>query len=173
MMDEDKLTEAGGSFDLTSALKIVVGQQSCWREEESGEIFRHQMQTPLSMSLGVNAQRIINETAFGIGRVPTFQDLIFDLKPPLALLEKAKDFAKIADSGPVPSVPRPVALALYYAVLSVAITRHHTSISGLGDDELLNGFRWLCNQDWIDADIRSLGHQAIDALCNLRGSSFT
>jgi len=152
-------------LDLSPALEIAGGKEAGWTENDFGEILCHQLDTPLVVDLGVEAQKEINTTGYGPSdRVPTFRDLLFGPSPPLALLVQAKDFAKAADCGNTPSLPTKVALVLYHALIAAALLQHNRRISSLSQVELEEGFTWLTNQSWSGQQLAKLGMKAIDAL---------
>ena len=154
-----------GRLDLAVALGVAGGKEIGWRANDFGEILRHQLESTLASTLGIKAQKEIDAHGFKpAGKNPTFRDLFRNPAAPLSLIQIAKDFAKVADSGPIPSVPTMVALVLYQATIAAALIRHGQVITSLKPEELKKGLDWLEQQRWVDEQLRLLGKQATEVL---------
>jgi hypothetical protein len=138
----------------------TADDQELWRPEEFGAIFRHQLTAPLCADLADLAPRLGEELA-GLrtpdGRpVVTFGDLLRHPAPPVALLERVKEFAKASRQPDRRQVPAEVATLLYYLAIGVALCRCGQRLTRLDDAALREGFRWATAQPWADEATRDL-----------------
>jgi RNA polymerase sigma-70 factor (ECF subfamily) len=94
----------------------------------------------------------------------SFGDLLHHPNPLPELLEVAKEFAKENRTDPESPLPREVATVLYYACIAVALARCGRRITRHDDATLGQGFRWGCEQPWVDEATRGLLREGLRAL---------
>ena len=90
------------------------------------------------------------------GAAATVGDLLAHLDPPLELLRRLKDFAKVSDKGSDEWLPPEVATALYYAAIAAALLRHRVLITDLPAAELRRGMEWAAAREWVGAEIQGV-----------------
>jgi hypothetical protein len=81
-----------------------------WSAADLSQMLRHQLQTRLAVDLSrVDAGDLDQFLHAGGGAEPleTFADLFRHPSPPVELLLRAKNFAKMSDAPPEPTLPRP------------------------------------------------------------------
>ncbi len=145
-----------------------VNPDHLWRDDELGAVLRHQLTAPLQVDL-INLERgvalKIRTLAEAQGLVlKSFGDLLLHPNPPVELLKITKDFAKACRLSPHSPMPHDVASVLYFASIAAALVRCRTRISGLGKTELLRGFQWVLEKNWVDAPTRALVDEAFRLL---------
>jgi hypothetical protein len=94
----------------------------------------------------------------------SFAGVLLHPRPLPELLELVKDFAKEHRTDPESPLGREVATALYYATIAVALARCGRRITRHDDDTLRQGFRWGCEQPWVDEATRGLLREALHQL---------
>jgi hypothetical protein len=138
---------------------------SVWQPAELAAILRHQLETELEFDLGdvstelASLERIMGSGDAGAGTLRyaiTFNQLLHHPRPSLALLERAKRFAKACKNAPSGALPPEVATVLYFAFLIVARMRCAARITALDDASLLRGLEWAIAQPWVDPETRAL-----------------
>jgi hypothetical protein len=90
----------------------------------------------------------------------TFAELLQHARPPVALLERVKFFAKASKIRATGPLPPQVATVLYFASIVVARLRCDARITGLDDDAILKGTQWALAQSWIAHPMRALFEEA-------------
>jgi hypothetical protein len=153
---------------LSRLFEIGFGNAVGWGEGELANILDHQLRAPILADLQPNATLL---QSLGLGKVrrgdaalETFGDLLKHPRPPLLLLQLAKEFAKTADNQLFDPLPPPVAEALYLLIIAAALVRNGQRITTMDDEEFLTGLEWLANQQWIAAPWRELAADAQAAL---------
>jgi hypothetical protein len=143
---------------LAQMLSIDPAFAEAWRPEELAAILRHQLETPIESDLlETDDASAADGGAVGARMKMTYGELLASPQPPLALLERAKRFAKACRSHPDGPLPPEVATVLYFACIVVARTRcNGARISALDDATLSQGLRWALSQHWVDRAIREL-----------------
>jgi hypothetical protein len=135
------------------AMMLTVEGVDRWRPEEMAAILRHQLSSQLESDLA-GADRA------GHGSSPmTFGELLHHVRPPVALLERVKLFAKASKAATGPLPPQ-VATVLYFASIVVARLRWDARISSLDDDAIVKGTQWALAQSWLDQPTRTLFQEA-------------
>ena len=135
------------------AMMLTVEGVDRWRPEEMAAILRHQLSSQLESDLA------------GFDRTDhapspmTFDELLHHVRPPVALLERVKLFAKASKAATGPLPPQ-VATVLYFASIVVARLRCDARITGLDDAAILHGTQWALAQSWIDHPMRALFEEA-------------
>ena len=140
------------------AMMLTVEGVDRWRPDEMAAILRHQLSSQLEADLAA-ADRA------GLAPSPmTFGELLHHLRPPVALLERVKHFAKASKAKSTGPLPPQVATLLYFASIVAARLRCDARISGLDDDAILKGTQWALAQSWIDPPTRTLFEEAVAKL---------
>src|SRR3954465_4769755 len=100
-------------------------------------MFQHQLRAPRRSDLPKMTDQLASASE---PPIETFGDLLSHPRPPIALLERVKDFAKssrFAQDGPLHPE---VATLLYFAAIAVALVRCGARISELDSRALGQGF---------------------------------
>ena len=124
-----------------------------WQPGELTAILRHQLQAPLSLSLGTLSAQVahaIRETQPLVEPLLTLDQLLHRPDPPVQLLRLVKQFAKGCRDDPANALPAEIVMLLYYAAIATALTRCGERISNLPDKALRRGVRWVARQGWVD-----------------------
>jgi hypothetical protein len=131
-----------------------------WRPQELEAIFRHQLTAPVLVDLGgldVGTAAKLKELTDSQGLLlKSFSELFHHPTPPVELLVLAKEFAKANMNHPESALPHEIATAIYYLSIAAAWVRLGERISKLQDADLRRGFSWVCVQDWIDPESKTL-----------------
>jgi hypothetical protein len=124
-----------------------------WSKEDYPHVLAHELATPLRAELGALA----SEPGASRRRDPwldrTFGELFSHPDPPGPLLRQVKDFAK-GQRTRNGHLPKEVATVLYYAAVAVALCKLSERITTLTDNELLTGFDWVLEREWIPEDLK-------------------
>jgi hypothetical protein len=162
---------------LAEMLSIDPSRSQPWRPEELAAVLRHQLDTPIEFEVGR-----MDEVPPDVAATITFGDLFrrdgaigalgahgahgaHGAPILLALLERAKRFAKACKSRTDGPLPVEVATALYFACIVAALLRcNGARISALDDRSLLDGVQWALAQPWLSPEIRELLNEASTAL---------
>ncbi len=91
-------------------------------------------------------------------------ELLHHPRPPVKLLEIAKRFARARRERREDPLPTEVATVLYFAWIAVALVRCRRRITGLGDEQVLEGIRWSLDQSWVDRKTCELLHAALSCI---------
>lgn len=126
-------------------------------------VWRHQLSAPLRGDLSSthpDAGKTLDAIS-AAGLVPaTFGELFAHPRPPLELLELAKEFGKALRRDTACGVPAEVATVVYYASIVAARARLGQRISDLDEAALRSGIEWALTQPWLDAATRALFEDA-------------
>ena len=150
------MTEEGLQTAHPSRLAMMLKVEGVdrWRPDEMAAILRHQLSSQLESDLA------------GVDRTDpatspmTFGQLLHHVRPPVALLERVKLFAKASKIRATGPLPPQVATVLYFASIVVARLRCDARISGLDDDAIRKGTQWALAQSWLDQPTRTLFEEA-------------
>jgi hypothetical protein len=146
---------------LAEMMTLDATPPRLWSPDELGVILRHQLSVPLELDLGEPS----GDAATGADSRPmpscTFADLLHHPEPPLAMLRRAKRFAKACKSDPNGPLPDEVATVLYYATIAVALLRCRQCITAMDDVALRAGFGWALLQVWVDDRTKSIFEEAL------------
>jgi len=152
---------------LASLLDVPADEKGgpLWNGDELGAIFRHQLAASVQSDLALlNRKMALRVNALDAMKDKSFGDLLLHPDPPLEALKAVKDFAKVCRLSPRSPIPREIGAALYFASIAAALVRVDCRITSLTDAELADGFRWLRDQPWMDATIRTLAGKALCCL---------
>lgn len=148
---------------LADLLRSISDGQAQLRIDELPQIWRHQLGTPLPPPGETDSVE-----AEGVKPAPkTFGALLQHGSPPMDLLLTAKDYAKSERKRLEGRVLRQVATVLYYACIAAGCLRIRRQLSSLTDAEMVSGFSWVLDQDWVDAETHLLVRQAHEYLSEL------
>lgn len=150
---------------LASLFDLAPDAERIWRDEELGAILKHQMTAPLQVDL-INLERglalKVRTLAESQGlTLKSFGDLLAHPNPPVELLKITKDFAKACRLSPHSPMPHEIASVLYFTSIAAALVRCRRRITGLTNDALAEGFRWVLSRTWLDAPTRSLTEESL------------
>ena len=153
---------------LATLIDLSPASERLWADDELGAILKHQMTTPLQVDL-INLERglaiKVRNLAESEGLVlKSFGDLLAHPNPPVELLKITKDFAKACRLSPHSPMPHEIASVLYFGSIAAAMIRCHRRITGLSNETLAEGFRWVSARPWIDAPTRSLVEEGLKFL---------
>lgn len=98
-------------------------------------------------------------------------NLLAHPNPPVELLKITKDFAKACRQNPRCPMPQEIASVLYFSSIAVALVRCRCRITGLTNDALAKGFRWVMDQPWLDISTRTLMNESLLYLDMCTGES--
>jgi hypothetical protein len=152
-----------------AALMTTGGERDrLWRPEELAAIFRHQMSAPVLVDLGgfdagTAARLNILSEAQGL-LLKSFSELFRHPAPPLELLERTKDFAKLNLDHSESGLPSEIAGMLYYLSIATALVSLDRRISQLSEADLRRGLLWARDQGWIDDTARGMLVKALARL---------
>ena len=150
---------------LATLLDLSPDADRLWRDDELGALLRHQMTAPMQVDL-INLERglalKVRTLAEAQGlTLKSFGDLLAHPNPPVELLKITKDFAKACRLSPRSPVPHEIASVLYFASIAAAMVRCRRRITGLTNDALAEGFRWVLSRPWLDAPTRALTEESL------------
>ena len=150
---------------LATLLDLSPDADRLWRDDELGALLRHQMTAPMQVDL-INLERGLALKVRNLAEaqgltLKSFGDLLAHPNPPVELLKITKDFAKACRLSPRSPVPHEIASVLYFASIAAALVRCRRRITGLTNDALTEGFRWVLSQPWLDAPTRALTEESL------------
>jgi hypothetical protein len=146
------------SHGLSSMLEFAENARHVWNSEELGAIFRHQLESPLTQSMGDLSDDIAFQLA-SLGQpkdVKTLKELLHHPNPPIDLLILTKRFAKRCWFDADHPLPREITILLYYASIAVARARCGRWLTGLRTEAVSEGLQWCRAQAWVDEQTRKL-----------------
>lgn len=144
---------------LAQLIASVNGKEGCWGPEELGDVLRHQLAAPLEVGGVSTVAQMVSispEDERAISEIKNLADLFGHPRPPLALLELAKEFAKSNRECPHGPLPSEVAAVIYFAAIVTALLRCGKRITSLDDKSILAGLDWAVGQQWIGVQMREL-----------------
>lgn len=145
---------------LTHMFDLDCDGARLWEPEELGAILEHQLAASVEYDLGRLdkdvAERLAAVNSAGGPPIDSFKDLLHHPQPPLEIVELTKRFAKACRSNPGGPLPDEVATVLYFLAIVVAMTRCRQRITGMDDQSLRHGLRWVLGQSWLDRATREL-----------------
>ena len=150
---------------LATLLDLSPDAERLWGDDELGAILRHQLSAPMQVDL-INLERGLALKVRNLAEaqgltLKSFGDLLAHPNPPVELLKITKDFAKACRLSPHSPMPQEIASVLYFTSIAAALVRCHRRITGLSNDALAEGFRWVLNRTWLDAPTRSLIEESL------------
>ncbi|MBM3880707.1 MAG: hypothetical protein FJ387_13490 [Verrucomicrobia bacterium] len=153
---------------LAELIELEESSTGDWLPEELAEVFQHQWSAALPLdpepNPGTAPPNSASPTHAGPPPLQTYGDLFAHPNPPIHLLERVKEFGKTQHAQADSSLPREIALALYYTSIFAALTRCGQRITTLSDSALRQGALWLLAQPWIDELTKSLARLGLARL---------
>jgi serine/threonine protein kinase len=145
---------------LAEMMAFGRGDVGLWKPQELAALLRHQLDAPLAFDFGT-LDPALGQQAEGIGcgeepPILTFRDLLHHPRPPVALLELTKRFAKSCSGRPDAALPEEVATVLYTLSIVAGMMRCGSRITELDDRQLRERLDWALSQPWIDPSTRRL-----------------
>jgi len=125
-------------------------------EGELKAVWKHQLEAPLTSDLSISRRKLEEAQLDAQDSPVTFGHLLQSGNPPLALLEKVKDFGKASWASEESPLPPKIGTMLYFAAVAAARERCDTPITSLGRLQLRRGVKWCHEQEWVDPDTRAL-----------------
>ncbi len=158
---------------LATLLDLYPDAERLWGDDELGALLRHQLSAPMQVDL-INLERGLALKVRNLAEaqgltLKSFGDLLAHPNPPVELLKITKDFAKACRLSPHSPMPQEIASILYFTSIAAALVRCHRRITGLSNDALMEGFRWVLNLTWLDAPTRILIEESLLFLNTLAG----
>ena len=151
-----------GLLDDTSA------EDRLWSADDLQDIFVHQWSAPLALDLGglddAHATQVETLATSKQLLLRSFGDLLKHERPPLALLELSKEFAKRCLNSPHSTIPHDVARVLYFASIAAALSRCGRRISELSDARIISGISWALSREWLAEEARDVLSSGLEAL---------
>ncbi len=149
-----------GAAGMARILAQDQPETALWEPEEMRAMWQHQLRAGMEADLNTvtssksNALRNAPESiAFD---QKSFGELLLHSKPPLALLQLTKDFAKqVLKEAEDPQL-KEIAAALYYVSYAAGMTRCGARLGGMSGHELRGGFEWALARVWIDDRSKAL-----------------
>ncbi|HEY7119124.1 MAG TPA: hypothetical protein VH475_21215 [Tepidisphaeraceae bacterium] len=144
------------------------GPWHSFSEDELGGLWLAQLSSEIQFNRNVVtgewARKLVELAARGMTIPNRFCDLFRHPNPPVELLEFTKHLAKRAQHQPDSPLQK-ISTVLYYASIVVALLHcGGRRITGLDDDSLAYGVRWVLEQPWLDAYTRRLFAEALGRL---------
>jgi hypothetical protein len=154
-----------------SVARIADQNEGPWHsfsEDELGNLWLEQLSSEIQFNAGAVsgewARKLVGMAAHGTPIPNRFCDLFRHPNPPVELLEYTKHLAKRARHRPDSPLQK-ISTVLYYASIVAALLRcGGRRITGLDDDALAYGVRWVLEQAWLDAYTRRLFAEALGRL---------
>ena len=94
----------------------------------------------------------------------TLRTCLCDEGTAVEVLEALKDWANVQRASRSEALPGDVASAIYYGAIAAALVRWEEKITGLNDQAMAAGFKWVCGQEWLDGDVRATVQAARDSI---------
>jgi hypothetical protein len=138
-----------------------------WSPTELLEMLRHQLSSPLQLSMGTLSGEVTHQIRQAQPPVPpmiTLGELLISPQPPVEVLRLVKRFAKMCGRDRENPLPSEIVMLLYYASIAAALVRLGETISDLPTPSLKHGLDWLCEQPWLTDEVRALLREGIDHL---------
>jgi hypothetical protein len=152
---------------MSTMLDLVDAHRHEWNTAELQEMLRHQLSSPLQLSLGTLSGEVAHQIRQAQPPVPpliTLAELLVAPQPPLEILRLVKRFAKMCRRDRENPLPSEIVMLLYYVSISAALVRVGEAISNLPPTSLKHGLDWLCEQPWLTDEIRALLRDGLDQL---------
>ena len=158
---------------LASLFAMAPDAERLWCDDELGALLRHQLTAPLQVDL-INLERGLAVKVRALAEaqgltLKSFGDLLAHPHPPVELLKITKDFAKACRLSPHSPVPHEIASVLYFASIAAALVRCRRRITGLTNDALEDGLRWVLARPWLDTPTHTLIEESLQLLRTYSG----
>ncbi len=159
------------SASLTRLIAADAADAGQWTEDDHRGMIEHQLASPLTEEL----LRVLPQAAVSIEKAnastdnppDTFANLFETDSPSIELLLIVKNYAKAVCNAHDGSLPKRIALAVYYLAIATALVKHNQLISTTDRAEIDSGLRWGVQQNWLPQSANALFTQAAAALRSL------
>ena len=145
---------------LARIMELGLAAGEPWRPEELRTVLEYELAAPMSFDLGsLDAKQAVRLKVVSAAEgllLKSLRDLLQHPQPPLELLRFTKDFAKANSEDKNSSLPKDVALVIYYTSIAAALVRCQARITQLTVQELRQGFDWALSLPWLDEASRAL-----------------
>lgn len=149
---------------LARLMDVAMEDETLWRPDELAAVLRHQLAAPLEFPPdpldGRPEDWVQAACAAATPAIRCFGDLFAHPRPPLELLRKTKDYAKVCRTRGDGAVPAEIATLLYVLSIVTARSAHGERISELNDQSLGHVAAWAVGQPWVDETTRDLLRRA-------------
>ncbi|MEX0654580.1 MAG: hypothetical protein WD534_06315 [Phycisphaeraceae bacterium] len=157
---------------LARLMSLEGPTAAAWSTRDLRIMVRHQFEAPLLLDMAASDDTdadLLDQLDEPLENWQTLclADLLRHERPPVALLELVKRFAKRSlgeDAADEAALPREVAAAIYYLSIATALSRSGRTISHLSRNQLRQGLHWLLAQPWLDEPAGELTREAAAAL---------
>ena len=146
-----------GGTGMEGLYALAQGGGATWKPEELPEIVRHLLDSPTGLDVPWEAT-MDEGKALGVGdhqESPTYRELFLSEHPDSEQLMRIKQFARAHWSHPQSFLPAPAAALLYYLSIGAARAAGYSGTSRLSGEALDRGLRWLEEEPWLEASMRS------------------
>jgi hypothetical protein len=140
-------------------MRLGTEPPQLWQAHELAAILRHQLDVEVAFDLSQmdDPENSLGAlSARGDRPIQSFSGLFGHDRPPMALLELTKRFAKESSASGGGTLPDEIATVLYLASIAAAATKHRHRITRLDDAALLQRLGWALEQSWLDDATRAL-----------------
>lgn len=153
---------------LAAMLDINPDSTPEWPAEDYQGIFEHQMALSLKTELaGIDSEQaghLVDLCDSSQPVISSLADLMLHPRPPMELLDFAREYAKyLCDCVPSP-IPPEIAVSLYYVSIAAAIKCYGYANTTLPDDKLADGLAWTSEQAWVDDQSKLSLREALEIL---------
>lgn len=153
---------------VRSVLELGLTPRGDCGDEELGLLLAYHLAAPLDFDLRgldpAHARGLRHSAAAEGLLLRSLGDLFGHPRPPLELVEMTKNYAKSSMKAGQSVLPKPVAAAIYYLSIAVALARLGRRITHLDDAQLRHGFDWAIALPWIDTAGREVLSRARQGL---------
>ena len=161
------LASVASAAGLSVLLETHDPNRQEWSTAELRDMLRHQLGAPLRWGLGSLSAEV--EHRLRVAQPPlhpltTLGELLHHPNPPLELLRLVKSFAKSCRNDPDNPLPTGLVMLMYYASITLALTKHDRRISSVSPAALGRGLKWLVRQEWVDPQTGALLAAGLDHL---------
>jgi hypothetical protein len=152
--DPNPIGDPAATSGWAKVLDETEQLRACWLPEELGSILRHQLSAPVQFHASDEPTRPPpnpdQQSSPSPVPIRTFDELFHHPHPPIELLRRTHQFAKINLSRSGSLLLPEIATLLYYAAIILAQVRWNERITRLDAAALEQGRRWILDQPWVD-----------------------
>ncbi|MCA8963071.1 MAG: hypothetical protein KDC38_21255 [Planctomycetes bacterium] len=137
--------------DWSDLLGLQESAEDLWCEADWGALLRHQLATPLELSLDSVS---LVEPVHAADR--TIAEILSDPSASSEDLTSVRRFARSARTHPDFPLAPEVATVLYFAAVAAASVHRGERSGSLSSDRIQQGYEWCLDQGWIPAELSAL-----------------